>query len=227
MFESESRKLRQGLATADDTRFVRNFWEIKKHQDYCEEWFPFAKGGAYSTFYSVVNLVVNWHLDGSQIKEGVCQRYPYLKGNADFVVKNQNFYFSKGLTWSDRTTSLFSARAWPRGGIFSVKGSCGFFDDDNTLALGLMNSRVFNGFLSMMVGAAGAAARSYQVGTLGRVPFPSQGDENKKAQVAELASSAWSLKRSTDTANQTSHAFYAPALSPGQFGSRNKKATTP
>jgi hypothetical protein len=216
-FEGDGRTVKQGLASADDFRFVRTTWEtaVTEINDDSGIWFPFAKGGSYSTFYADVHLMVNWETDGEE-----------MNAFSGSVIRNPNFYFRFGLTWSDRTTKLFSAKIWPSGGVFSTKGSCGFFDDDNTLALGLMNSRVFNGFLSMMVGAAGAAARSYQVGTLGRVPFPSQGDDNKKAQVTELSTSAWSLKRSTDTANQTSHAFYAPALSPGQFGSRNKKTTT-
>jgi hypothetical protein len=61
-------------------------------------------------------------------------------------------------------------------------------------------------------------------GMVSNIPFKLSGDFEIK--VNPLAQSAWSTKRSTDTANQTSHAFYAPALSPGQFGSRNKKATT-
>ena len=77
----------------------------------------------------------------------------------------------------------------------------------------------------MQQGLADAGRKNYEVGIINRLPFPLL-DEGSKTTLGDSAQSAWSLKRSTDTANQTSHAFYAPALSPGQFGSLNKKATT-
>lgn len=107
---------------------------------------------------------------------------------------------------------MFSARVWPAGGVFSVKGSAGFFSGDEALALGLMNSRVFNGFLSFLVGAGDAAARSYQVGTLGRVPFPASGAANTKSRIAELALQGLRIKRSLDTAEPTSPMFLVPQL---------------
>jgi len=50
-FESEGRTVKQGLATADDFRFVRGWWEVSPGGA-AEKWFPFAKGGAYSPFYA-------------------------------------------------------------------------------------------------------------------------------------------------------------------------------
>jgi len=60
--------VKQGLATADDFRFVRAWWEISPPTvgRGCEEtvqgkrWAPFAKGGEYSPYYADVHLVVNW-----------------------------------------------------------------------------------------------------------------------------------------------------------------------
>jgi hypothetical protein len=52
-----------------------------------------------------------------------------------------------------------------------VKGSAGFFPKHEYVVLGLMNSTVFNCFLALLVGAGDAAARSYQVGTIGKVPY--------------------------------------------------------
>lgn len=45
-FESAGRTVRQGLATADDFRFVRGWWEVDA-DCISGKWFPFAKGGAY------------------------------------------------------------------------------------------------------------------------------------------------------------------------------------
>ena len=215
-FEEDGRRIRQGLATADDFRFVRTKWELPRKYS-GESWFPFAKGGSYSPFYADIHLLVNWANSGAEIKNNLNEK-GNVRSNVWMLRETENkYFFQPGLTWSDRTTKMFSARIWPQGGIFSVKGSSGFFGQDNALALGLMNSRAFNGFLSMMVGAAGSAARSYQVGTLGRVPFPAIGGEALKEAIADAAVSAWQMKRKTDASNLTSNAFFCPAAAPGQL----------
>lgn len=57
-----------------------------------------------------------------------------------------------------------------------------------------------------MVGAGDAAAKSYQVGTIGLVPFPGCSQA-----LADLSRRAWSLNRILDTVEETSHAFLLPA----------------
>ena len=63
-FEREGRVVKQGLATADDFRFIRAWWEVKSSM---EKWPNFAKGGAYAPYYSDIHLVVNWYNGGAEI----------------------------------------------------------------------------------------------------------------------------------------------------------------
>jgi hypothetical protein len=175
-----------------------------------KRWVPFAKGGAYSPYYADLHLVVNWERDEEELKAWADPLY----GNSGWsrIIKSVDFYFRPGLTWSDRTTRLFSARIWPAGGIFSVKGSAGFFSGAELFVLGLMNSLLFNGFLSLLVGAGDAAARSYQVGTIGSVPFPvevSIGDYNI---LKNIIFEAVDIKRTLDNTNEGGYVFYLPAL---------------
>jgi len=233
-FEGKGRTVKQGLATADDFRFVRAWWEVSParildggngpawqdelevFQAWCRQrtfegkrWVPFAKGGAYSPYYADLHLVVNWERDGEEIRSFVDPN----TGRLNSRPQNTDFYFRPGLTWSDRTTSLFSSRLWPAGGIFSVKGSAGFFPGEEFLALGLMNSSLFNGFLSILVGAGDAAARSYQVGVIGAVPFPMcTNDAQDYDSLKSAALTAAEAKRSLDTTNQTSLVFRLPTL---------------
>ncbi len=189
-FESEGRTVKQGLATADDFRFVRAWWEVGADAT-ARKWFPFAKGGTYSPFYADVYLLVNWADGVAEIKAGICQRYPYLNGNPDYVAKNTDYYFRPGLTWSDRTSSFLSVKPWPTGGVFSVKGSAGFFPVDSLFfVMGIMNSRAFNTFLEMLVNAGSAVSRSYQVGVIGVAPYPASTCDSKQ-RVTDLARRAW------------------------------------
>ena len=201
--ESGERTARQGLATAEDFRFVRAWWESQG-----PGWFGFAKGGAFSRFYADVYLLANWANDGSEIKAGICRRYPYLNGNAEFVAKNPQYYCRPGLTWPRRTQGGLSMRAMPAGCIFADKGPAAFADDDDPdellALLALVNSSSFALLVSLQV-----AFGSYEVGAMQRTPIPTL-DGLQRQRLAALSRRAWSLKRTLDTVEETSHAFLLP-----------------
>jgi hypothetical protein len=206
--EDGGRTARQGLTTAEDFRFVRAWWESQS-----AGWFGFAKGGAFSRFYADVYLLANWTDDGSEIKAGICQRYPYLNGNAEFVAKNPQYYLRPGLTWPRRTQGGLSMRAMPAGCIFADKGPAAFADDDDPdellALLALVNSSSFALLVSLQV-----AFGSYEVGVMQRTPIPTFYGSSRQ-RLAARSRRAWSLKRTLDTVEETSHAFLLPeALRP-------------
>lgn len=221
-FESDERTARQGLATAEDFRFVRTWWEVQGGG-----WYGFAKGGTFSPFYADVYLTANWSRDGAEVKAGICRRYPYLNGNAEFVAKNPQFYLRPGLTWPRRTTSGISLRPMPQGCIFADKGPAAFVDDnspESLLALcGLANSQAFGLLVSLQLAAADAAARSYEVGVIQKTPVANL-DRDQEAALSCLARRAWSLKRTLDTVTETSHAFLLPAALRQRLGNYDVKA---
>jgi hypothetical protein len=207
--ESDVSTARQGLATAEDFRFVRTWWE---NQDAGTP--GFAKGGAFSPFYADVHLVVRWRDDGAEIKAGICRRYPYLDGNAEFVAKNPQYYLRSGLTWPRRTTSGLSLRVMPLGCVFADKGPAVFVegnDSSDLLALlAVTVSRAFGALVELQLAAADAAARSYEVGVIQRTPVPNL-SPGVRRRLASFSRRAWSLKRTLDTVVDTSHAFLLPA----------------
>lgn len=207
-FEGDGKTARQGLATANDFRFVRASWETPNNEP-SQTWFPFAKGGSYSPYYADVFLMVNWRSNGNECKQYIIQRYPYLNGNAGFVAKNTDFYFRPGITWPLRTQSGFGMRVMPKGCVFGHKGPQAT-GEKGTLAslLGITLSSSFRGLVEIQI-----AFGSYEVGVIQRTVVPALDEQSTKA-LGDSARSAWSLKRSTDTANLTSHAFYAPPLTP-------------
>ena len=201
--EAGERTARQGLTTAEDFRFLRAWWETDS-----AAWFGFAKGGAFSRFYADVYLLTNWANDGSEIKAGICQRYPYLNGNAEFVAKNTQYYLRPGLTWPRRTQGGLSMRALPAGCIFADKGPAAFVDNndpDELLALlALVNSSSFALLVSLQVSFG-----SYEVGVMQRTPIPTL-NASVRQRLASLSRQAWSLKRTHDTIEETTHAFVLP-----------------
>jgi hypothetical protein len=208
-FEGDGRTAKQGLATADDFRFVRAWWEVPEAK-VGNKWFNFAKGGAYSPFYADVHLMVNWESDGSQL-------YAFDKA----FVRNADYYFRPGLTWPRRTTSGLGLRVMPKNCIFADKGPAIFVREDRaeelSYLLGITTSSSFRYFIDLQMGAADAAARSYEVGVVQRTPCP---DTNSisRAKLASLARQTWSLKRSIDAVNENSHAFLLPSILRSRIG---------
>lgn len=213
-FESCPRTARQGLATAEDFRFVRLAWEPIETRD---KWFGYAKGGPFSPFYADVHLLVNWHSGGAEVKEGICKRYPYLNGNAEFVAKNTSFYLRPGLTWPRRTKSRLSMRAMPAGCVFADKGPAVFVERDSfdhLLALmSLASSTFFHRLIELQLAAAdakaGGAAHSFEVGVIQKTPVPEFSVQELTA-LSEIARRAWSARRLLDSTSETSHAFLLP-----------------
>ena len=195
-FEADGRTAKQGLATADDFRFVRGWWAVSPR---CvgERWFCFAKGGKFSTFYSDVHLVVNWDRGGREIKNnltesgGVRSNVWMLRDTA------ANFFSRAGLTWPRRTQGGLSLRALPTGCIFADKGPTAFVendDPDELLAiLAIVNAKAFRALVDLQM-----AFGSYEVGVIQRTPIPRLSPVDRSTLVT-LARRAWLLKRSVDT----------------------------
>jgi hypothetical protein len=199
-FEGEGRTAKQGLATADDFRFVRASWEPVL-TSVGSRWFPFAKGGAFSPFYADHALLVGYSR-GDQVGLMAIGRYG----------RGADFYHHPGLTWPRRTNGL-SLRAMPAGCIFADKGPAAFVEADapaDLLALAaIANSRAFSLLVSLQL-ARTELAQSYEVGLIQMTPVPRLTVDDAEA-LSNLARQAWSLKRALDTHIETSHAFVLPA----------------
>lgn len=201
-FESDERTAKQGLATADDFRFLRTWWEVRATVGV---WFPFAKGGIYSPFYADLHLVLDWAKSGAVLKAKVVAEH----GNAGKRVYNEEHYFHPGLTWPLRARA-FSPQALVAGSIFSVRGYAAFVPSRDMLSLlALCNSAAFDFLFKVMLGRFGFP--EFVIGVMQQVPVPDMNNADRRA-LANLARRAWSLKRALDTTELTSHAFTLPAL---------------
>ena len=92
---------KQGLATGDNNRFVRNWHEVsynrigflcgsaEKALRSGKKWFPYNKGGDFRKWYGMNEYVINWENNGTELKN--------FKGS---VLRNTDYYFRAGITWS-------------------------------------------------------------------------------------------------------------------------------
>lgn len=152
---SELVEPRQGLATTDNDRFLRQWYEVEgekinyntksiNHTENNEfKWYPCNKGGARRQWSGNYNYVVNWENNGSEIKKNILYKYPYLK-TPDFVAKNTNYYFKEAITWSDITSGGFAIRYREEGSIHDVTGMSAFSDSTFKLQyiLGLLSTKI-------------------------------------------------------------------------------------
>ena len=161
-----------GLATADNVRFLRFWWEIPVEfikfncpsldiSSNCGlHWFPYMKGGGIKKWYGNQNHVVNWFRNAIE-----------LKAYERSAIRNPNYYFDEGITWSDVSGKGFAVRYLPPGFIFDMKGSSGFPARDELLvAIAVMNSPWMNYALGLL-----NPTISFQVGDISRVPFQKPG----------------------------------------------------
>lgn len=204
---------RQGLATGDNFRFLCYWWEAGTTrigfgcQNAAEavasgkRWFPYMKGGTFERWCGNQEFVVNWSRNGLQITADVDRKYSHIKGYQTFwVVKNPNFYFRRGVTWTDLTSGRFSARLSPGGFIFDVSGSS-VFPDDVELVLGVMNSQFAHYVLKLINSTV-----HVQVGDLARLPIPN----TPSPRLRTLVEQAIALARADSEEDETTYDFITP-----------------
>lgn len=123
-----------GLQTSNTDRFIR-LWPEVSFKNFCTDsqsneaaaatgikWFPLDKGGEFRRWYGNNTHAVNWIDNGAEIKNYVAEKYPYLNGNVDYVIKDRGYFFRPGVTWGKISSGTFSVRATYGGSIFSDAG---------------------------------------------------------------------------------------------------------
>jgi len=159
----------QGLATADNDRFLRFWWEVRQEDislDYRtdrKKWVPYAKGGPYNKWYGNLWYTVDWEEDGKEIKAFVDE-----SGKLKSRPQNESYYFREGLTYTLTTSSGPTYRQMPINHIFDVKGSAIFpKTGSNTEFLSVLTSRLFS-YMSLSI----RPNVDFQVGDLKTIPIP-------------------------------------------------------
>ena len=200
--------VKQGLATADNNRFLR-FWNEVEFDNVgfkinsLEEsvyrglkWFPYNKGGAFRRWYGNNEYVVNWENNGLEIRN-----FKDENGKVRSRAQNTQYYFKPSITWSDITSAKFSGRYCDNGFIFDVKGSSGFPSENQIFyVLGFLNSDISQEFIKILNPTV-----TTQVGDMSRIPMII--DKNKQSEVEIIVKDNISICKSDWDSFETSWDF--------------------
>ncbi|MGF2681353.1 BREX-1 system adenine-specific DNA-methyltransferase PglX [Acinetobacter johnsonii] len=181
---------RQGLATGDNEKFLRIWYEVD-HKLFSiridsdlnnSKWYPCNKGGAFRKWYGNNTYVVNWQNDGYEIKNFVDEN-----GKQRSRPQNTSYYFREGVSWSTISSSALSMRYSPKGFLFETKGSVCFPENklQLNLVLALMNSYVVKELLLAI-----SPTLDFHEGPIGKVPVITELESSTKEYVDILVNIA-------------------------------------
>ena len=110
----------QGLATADNARFLR-LWFEPSHSRIGfgyenaalaalsqKKWFPCNKGGGQRKWYGNQSEIIDWENNGNAIKQ-----YPGA------VIRNEHCYYKESVAWNMISSGFLSFRYFPKGFILN------------------------------------------------------------------------------------------------------------
>ncbi len=154
----------QGMSVSNGEKYQRFHWEITREMisfNYKidkKKWVPFAKGGPFNKWYGNNWLLVNWFNDGSELKN-----FPKA------AIRNQQFYFIEGLTYSSSGSKGSSFRYLPANSLFSGGGPSITLKNDVSLLdylCGFLNSQLCVYLLDCLNPTVNTTQ-----GDLNRIPF--------------------------------------------------------
>ena len=214
----EIAKPRHGLATSDNARFLKLWFEVDVTKaslyakcQFDRKWFPMNKGGSYRKWYGNLEWVINYEDDGKELKDYAISIYKC----STRTIQNTQFYFKESLTWSALTSGTFSVRWSDEGSLFGSGGYSAFVDADKIFyILALMNSKVNSVFIKIV-----SPTLNYEVGHIKTIPVVI--DKERHATIDTLTKSNITLSKRDWDAFETSwdfqiHPSNAPMVVPGR-----------
>ncbi len=176
---------RQGMATSDNNRFLRMWFEIENNTlglscgsseealAIHKKWYPYNKGGEFRKWYGNIEYVINYEDDGFEVKEYAKSLYK----TPTRTIKSMSEYFKRCLSWSKISSGNIAFRYYPKGFVFDVAGCCIFYQNSEMMlySFGFINSKVTISILNAI-----SPTINYEVGHIASLPII-ENDENKES----------------------------------------------
>ena len=159
---------RQGLATGENDRFLRAWWEVPHSlfksdcgsladaSECGKKWFPYNKGGDFRRWYGNYHYVIAFDSENQGILSNQGNHLP-----------SRQLYFRPSITWSLISSSVSAFRYRKPGSLFDVAGMSMFPGEEYfKKVIALCNSSVTSAFLSFI-----APTINYQAGDIAKIPY--------------------------------------------------------
>ncbi len=171
----------QGLATADNARFLRLWYEVSQS---CigfgfadaasaarsqKKWLPFNKGGGSRRWYGQQEYIIDWENDGYAVKQ-----------NKGAVIRNPQYYFQPSVSWSKISSNKIAFRYYPNGFIFADAGMSIFSNMNLHSLIGYCNSIICSNMVTLL-----SPTMNYEAGHISQLPYIKQEDKRVKLLVKQ------------------------------------------
>jgi type II restriction/modification system DNA methylase subunit YeeA len=193
--------IKVGLQTGNNDIFVRMWSEVcltkigfgfestDGAKDSKLKWFPFNKGGEFRKWFGNNEFIINWENNGFE-----------LKNFTGSVIRNENFYFKEGITWTLTSSTKFGVRYKTNGFIFDVNGMSLFpKENDIFYIISFMNSKICLELLKIL-----NPTIAFQVGDISRLPIIFPISKDTKSQIKcltqqniEISREEWDSRESS------------------------------
>lgn len=168
---------RQGMATSDNNRFLRLWYEINSNDNLAlnvknaeeaieikKKWFPYNKGGQFRKWYGNIDYVINYENDGYEVKNNAKKLY----NSVTRTIKSISEYFKDCISWSKISSGSIAFRYYPQGFIFDVAGCCIFYKNKDLMYYhcAFLNSVIAKTILEMI-----SPTLNYEAGQIATLPI--------------------------------------------------------
>lgn len=198
---SECLIAKQGMKTADNDTFLRQWFEVSRSKESCwslspdrAKWVPYLKGGEFRKWFGNNSYVINWENDGEKLKS-----FPKA------VLHNIKYSFRENLTWSVISSGCPAFRYTPRGFMFDGTGSCLFDNGSKSgpFVQGFLNSNIGRHFATLM-----SPTLTFEIGQISNYPIIPDGIQSPNVEELVLSNrglaerdwdsfeTSWNFKRS-------------------------------
>ena len=167
---------RVGMATADNDRFLRLWFEVARTRLTVDcrsleesavrniKWVPYTKGGDYRKWYGNRDYCVDWSNNGMSIKQCI----DAMTGRIRSHNYNGEYSFRPHASWSYLSSSKIHLRFMPEGCLFDSTSGTGFAAENDVLlaCIALVNSSFGDECMSFL-----APTLAFKQGEVEKIPY--------------------------------------------------------
>ena len=186
--------IKQGMSTANNSRFLRQWFEINFNTKN-SKWYAYNKGGDFRKWYGNLEYVIDWENNGFEVKKF-----------ENSVIRNEQYFFKEGVTWSAISSSNFGVRIQDNNNILGG-GSNTIFIENLFFILGLLSTKVVENMLNII-----NPTLNFSGGVLEKLPIVFPKSPTIKSKIEDLTQQNIDISKEEWDSRETSWDFRINSL---------------